>query len=578
MKKTKIVCTLGPATDDKKMITHLIASGMNVARLNFSHGSHEEQKKRIDMVKEIRDKLDAPIAIMLDTKGPEIRITQFKDKKIVLKEGSTFTLRNDDELGDESSIPTTYKDLYKEVKKGDTILIDDGLIKLTVREIDGENVVCRVDNGGELSNNKSINIPNVNIKLPAITAKDEADLIFGIENNIDYIAASFIRSKDDVLKIRRVLEENGGEDIHIISKIENHRGVENIQEIIEVSDGIMVARGDLGVEIPAADVPIVQKDIIYRCNKVGKPVITATQMLDSMIKNPRATRAEVTDVANAIFDGTDAVMLSGETAAGKYPIEAVQTMCMIAEKTEKHMNLGKHYLKDMDFIGEANVTSSISYATYSMAKELKASAIITPTGSGYTARMVSKFRPSCQIIAYTDKEYVRRRLSLIWGVEPLCLDIINEEEELYKEVVRISLEKEYIKEGDLAIITAGLPLGVKGTTNSIRVETVGEYVYRGVGIGTKRVRAKFRIFKEDTEFEFHEGDILALEGYSKKAGEYIKRAGGVVTTESGLSCDVAIAAISCNVSALVGIDTFKGYENGEDVVLDPYRGLLYKRK
>lgn len=573
MKKTKIVCTIGPASEDKKILTHLIASGMNVARLNFSHGDYDEHKMRIQAIKEIREKLAEPIAIMLDTKGPEIRIKQFKDGGILLKEGHTFALKQGDEPGDESGIAVTYKSLAKEVKKGDTILIDDGLISLTVKEINGADVICRVENGGELKNNKSINIPNVNIQLPALTEKDINDLRFGIDNEVDYVAASFIRSKSDVIEIRRVLEEHGGEEVNIISKIENRQGVDNIDEIIEASDGIMVARGDLGVEIPPEEVPIVQKDIIRKCNRVGKPVITATQMLDSMIKNPRATRAEVADVANAIFDGTDAIMLSGETAAGKYPINAVQTMAMIAEKTESNFELDARFNARM--VREDNVTNAISQSTCRMSEELNSRAIITPTGSGYTARMVSKYRPKANILAYSDKQNVCRRLSLVWGVKPMIVEEFSEVERIHEKVMEDSQCKGFVKEGDLVIITTGLPLGVHGTTNSIRIETVGKYVLRGNGIGKDRVKGKIRIFDKNLK-NFEDGDILALHEFNAKSRDFFKRAGAVVTTEKGLSSDTAIVAINYGIPALVGVKSFDGYDSGEVVILDALRGILHK--
>ncbi len=579
MKKTKIVCTIGPASDEEKILTHLIASGMNVARLNFSHGSHEEQQLRVDKVKKIRNKLDTPIAILLDTKGPEIRITQFEEGAVLLREGAYFTLKGDDSLGNEEGISITYKNLAKEVKKSDVILIDDGLIRLSVREIKGDDVVCMVENGGELKNNKSINIPGVNIKLPALTKKDIDDLKFGIKNEVDYIAASFVRNKEDVLGIRKVLEENGGENIHIISKIENRQGVDNIDEILLVSDGIMVARGDLGVEIPPEEVPIVQKDIIRKCNKIGKPVITATQMLDSMIKNPRATRAEVADVANAIFDGTDAIMLSGETAAGKYPIESVQTMGLIAEKAEANLEYDGHFTNNFDsLIGDNNITNCISFASCSTGKSLNAKAIITPTGSGYTAKMISKFRPSCDIIAYTDKDYVQRRLSLVWGVNSLKAESFSDIETTYKEVITLSLENNILQEGDLVIITAGLPLGNRGTTNAIRVETVGQHVLIGKGIGTKRKKGIFRLYEDKKDFIFEDGDILGVSLYTPSLNEYIKRAGGVVTLEHGLSCDTAVVSVNYDISVLVGVDNFEGYKSGDKVTIDPFRGLVYKTK
>ncbi|WP_138268008.1 MULTISPECIES: pyruvate kinase [Anaerofustis] len=575
MKKTKIVCTIGPASEDKKILTHLVASGMNVARLNFSHGDYEEHQARIDTIKEIREKLNQPIAILLDTKGPEIRTKKFKDGGVFLKEGSMFTLYVGDELGDEHGCATTYDHLAEELKKGDVVLIDDGLIKLTVREIKGSDVVLRVDNGGPVKNHKSINIPGVNIKLPALTEKDTNDLLFGIKNDIDFVAASFIRSKEDVFAIREVLNNNGGEDIHIISKIENRQGVDNIDEIIEASDGIMVARGDLGVEIPAEEVPIVQKDIIKKCNYVGKPVITATQMLDSMINNPRATRAEVTDVFNAIFDGTDAIMLSGETAAGKYPIEAVQTMGIIAESAES--KLASDFRTRSKYVNDKSMTSAVSLSTVQIADSLNAKAILTPTSSGYTARRISKHRPNCDIVAYTDKEYVQRRLSIVWGVDAYKIDVFSDVELLYKEVINSAKEHMHVKDGDIVVITAGIPLGVKGTTNSIRIETVGEHVLKGAGLISGRVRSNIRMYNDDLK-DFKEGEILALTKCSKEAKPLLEKAGGVVYTEKALLNELAMELRTAGIPVLVGVESFEGFEDNDKVTLDATRGILYKTK
>lgn len=573
MKKTKIVCTIGPASEDKKILTHLIALGMNVARLNFSHGNHEEHQGRIDTIKEIRAKLNQPIAILLDTKGPEIRTKQFKDGGVVLKEGAMFTLTTGDELGDETRVATTYDNLSKELKKGDTVLIDDGLIELTVKEIKGNDVILRVDNGGEVKNNKSINLPGVNVKLPALTQKDKDDLIFGIKNDIDFVAASFVRTKEDVFEIRQVLNDNGGEDIHIISKIENRQGVENIDDIIAASDGIMVARGDLGVEIPPEEVPMVQKDIIKKCNFVGKPVITATQMLDSMIHNPRATRAEVTDVYNAIFDGTDAIMLSGETAAGKYPIEAVQTMGIIAEKAESR--LSSDFRTRSKYINEQSMTSAVSFSTVQLADTLKAKAILTPTSSGYTARRISKYRPSSDIIAFTDKAYVQRRLSLVWGVEAYKIDIFSDVDLLYKEITNIAKENFHVQEGDMVVITAGVPLGVKGTTNSIRVETVGSHVLRGAGLISGRVRNNIRLFDKGIS-DFKEGEILAVSKINNNTKDLFDKAGGIVCTSKKIPNEIVMDLKSYNMPVLVGVESFDGYEDKEKVTLDSKRGILYK--
>lgn len=469
LKKTKIVCTIGPASENKNILTQLINSGMNVARLNFSHGNHEEHQKRIDTIKEVREELGVPVAILLDTKGPEIRTGNFKDGEVFLNEGEAFTLTTRDILGDETIGSITYEDLPKDVGIGHTILIDDGLVGLEVLGIcNGTDIKCKIKNSGIIKNHKGVNVPGVKINLPALTRKDKDDIIFGIKNNIDFIAASFVRKAEDILEIRKVLEELHAEDTQIISKIENQQGVDNIDKIVEVSDGIMVARGDLGVEIPTEQVPLVQKMIIQKCNRVGKPVITATQMLDSMIRNPRPTRAEVTDIANAIFDGTDAIMLSGETAAGKYPVESVKTMVNVARTTEDSLDY-KAILREKGVEREKSITNAISHATCTSAQDLGASAIITATSSGYTARMVSKFRPQSPIIATTTNEKIIRRLLLKWNVYPIYINKGASTDDVFELSVKKVLEKEYINTGDIVIITAGVPVGVAGTTNTIKV-------------------------------------------------------------------------------------------------------------
>ena len=403
-KKTKIVCTLGPASQSEETLTKLIENGLNVCRFNFSHGSHEEHKERMDIVKKVRDELKKPVAILLDTKGPEIRTGNFADPEVFLEEGSKFIITMADVIGNKEMCTVSYKGLAEDVVEGDTILIDDGLVGLKVENVVGEEIHCVVENSGIVKNHKGVNVPGVKINLPALTPKDISDIEFGITQGIDFIAASFVRKASDVLAIREVLENNNATDIQIISKIENQEGVDNLDEILQVSDGLMVARGDLGVEIPTEDIPIVQKQMIKKCNALGKPVITATQMLDSMIRNPRPTRAEVTDVANAIYDGTDAIMLSGETAAGKYPVEAVKTMATIAKRAEETMRNRRDKINK-----SKNVTDAISYATCTTAMDLEAKAILSSTASGHTARMVSKFRPDCPIVATTSNESVRRQ-------------------------------------------------------------------------------------------------------------------------------------------------------------------------
>ena len=463
IKKTKIVCTLGPVSENEETLRELIKNGLNVCRLNFSHGSHEEHKGRMDLVKKLREELNMPTAILLDTKGPEIRTGKFDAPEVLLEEGQTFTITMKDVMGNKEMCTVSYKGLANDVKTGDTILIDDGLVGLTVKEVNGDDIVCEVQNSGIVKNHKGVNVPGVKVNLPAITEKDRSDIEFGIEQGIDFIAASFVRKVSDVLDIREILEENNATHIKIISKIENQEGVDNLDEIIEVSDGIMVARGDLGVEIPTEEIPVVQKLMIKKCNEAGKPVITATQMLDSMIRNPRPTRAEVTDVANAIYDGTDAIMLSGETAAGKYPVEAVKTMATIAKRAEETMRNRRTKINK-----SKNVTDAISYATCTTAMDLDARAILSSTASGHTARMVSKFRPDCPIIATTSDESVRRQLSLTWGVLPVMRNKSANTDQVIVNSIEAAKTAEYVNENDIVVITAG----GSETTNLIKVETV----------------------------------------------------------------------------------------------------------
>lgn len=473
MRKTKIICTIGPATEGKEMVKELICAGMNVARLNFSHGELSSHKEKIDNIKAARHELDTFTAILLDTKGPEIRTGKFKDGEASLVAGQKFVLTSDNRLGTGEGCQISYAGLAADVKKGDIIRIDDGLIGLVVDEIDGSNIICRVENPGIIKDNKGINVPNVNIQLPSITEKDEEDILFGIKNEVDYIAASFVRKADDVLTIRKLLDENGGDEIRIISKIENKEGLNNIDEIIEVSDGIMVARGDLGVEIPEEEVPLAQKMIIKKCNALGKIVVTATQMLDSMIRNPHPTRAEVADVANAIFDGTDAIMLSGETAAGKYPIESTRKMSDIAEKAEAAMD-AEHVRKRILSAKVDRVADTIGRCTYLAAEQLGAKAILTPTSSGKTCFLVAKFRPETPVIALTYQENVARRLSLCWGAQAIMIDEEEHSKGVYERAVAATKEKGIVSDGDCVIITAGVPLFVKGNTNLMRIHIVGD--------------------------------------------------------------------------------------------------------
>ena len=465
MRSTKIICTMGPNTDKKTVMKSLVKNGMNVARFNFSHGDHEEQRERMNLLKNVREELDRPVAILLDTKGPEIRTGLLEGgNKVTLREGSEFILYTEEMTGNETGCCVTYPGLAKDVKPGDRILIDDGLIELKVKQIKSGNIVCHVENGGELGERKGVNVPNVKVKLPAVTEKDIDDILFGIQQDIDFIAASFIRSAKGVKEIRKILKENHAEHISIIAKIENAEGVENIDEIIEASDGIMVARGDLGVEIPAQEVPHIQKMIIKKCNERYVPVITATQMLDSMIRNPRPTRAEVADVANAIYDGTDAVMLSGETAAGKYPVEALKMMNEIAENTEQYVDYEK-YIHHRTMYEQSKISSAIGIASVRTARNIGAACIVTPTMSGKTARLISNFRPSMPIYAVTPNEMVQHKMQLYWGVIPLKGYIKDTTENIIVNAMETIKRKRLVKKGQTVVITAGDP-----ATNNTKAE------------------------------------------------------------------------------------------------------------
>ena len=457
MKKTKIICTMGPRTNDKIILKELIASGMNVARFNFSHGSHEEHAERIALVREVAAELGVPVALMLDTKGPEIRTGVLKEgKKVQLEQGKDFTLYTDEREGDETGCSITYQQLVYDVRKGDTILIDDGLIGLEVRKVSADRIECVIKNGGELGERKGVNVPNVKINLPGVTGKDRDDILFGIEQGVDYIAASFVRNSDCIMDIREILEENHGRDIGIIAKIENAEGVENIDEILDEADGIMVARGDLGVEIPADEVPHIQKMIIHKCNRKCKPVITATQMLDSMIRNPRPTRAEAGDVANAIYDGSDVIMLSGETAMGKYPVEAVRMMAKIAETTEAHLDYDK-LQKFNKKQRKKDISMAVGFASVSTAESLRAACLVVPTMTVYTARMISSLRPKTPIYAISPNEKAVRKMQMYWGVHPLQGETEDSTRHMIANSMKIVVRKKLIKKGELAVFTAGDP-------------------------------------------------------------------------------------------------------------------------
>ncbi|EFV02098.1 pyruvate kinase [Pseudoramibacter alactolyticus ATCC 23263] len=574
LKKTKMICTMGPATDRDGVVEALIANGMNVARLNFSHGDREEHARRIARIKKARKDAGIAVAIMLDTKGPEIRTGVLKDNKVTLTEGEMVTITTDDIEGDASRISVSYKGLPGDLSVGNTILIDDGLIEMTVTEIKGEDIICRIDNGGELGSRKSMNIPGVAINLPGLTEKDEADLKFGVAQGIDFVAASFIRKPQDVIAIRKVLDRAGGEYVQIISKIESQEGVDNIQRIITVSDGVMVARGDLGVEIPAEDVPLVQKNIIQRCNIVGRPVITATQMLDSMIRNPRPTRAEVGDVANAVFDGTDAVMLSGETAAGDYPVEACQTMARIVRKTENSKTYQvRHHVTN----GERTVTNAVCSAVVNMVDNLDIRAIIAATSGGYTPRMLSKYRPDCLIAAVSDNMKTVRRCCLQWGVYCIYIPKITEIEDLVSDVNRILEVMGIVKVGDLVIASAGLPFGIQGNTNTIRVRTVGNAILSGMGVGDRMVTGFARFVTPDTLDDFNEGDIVVTRVITPGIYGAIEKAAAVITSETGFNTEADHVAKDYGIPVIKGVQKATSViEEGKLITVDPLNGMIYQ--
>ena len=472
MRKTKVICTLGPAVDSEETLRELILAGMNCARFNFSHGTHESHLATLVRLRRVRDELGAPVATMLDTKGPEIRIKSFAGGPVTLVKDQDFTLTTEDVPGDEHQVSVTYENLHNELAPGCRVLVDDGLVELQVQKIEGRRILCTVDNGGVLSNNKSINIPDVHIQLPSLTEKDKEDLKFAVEQDYDFIAASFVRKASDVEDIRACLREYGGESIRIISKIENREGVENLDAIIAASDGIMVARGDLGVEIPAHEVPILQKKMIKAGTRAGLPVITATQMLDSMIRNPRPTRAEVSDVANAVFDGTSCVMLSGETASGKYPIEALKTMVDTAVAAEGAIDYWGRFRESALLPGVSSISDAITHSCCLTAMDLGASAILAATKTGYTAKVISRFRPGCPIIAVCQSEKTRRQLAISWGVHPLLTGEVDSTDRLFSMTVDVARKEGVVQPGETVVITAGVPIGKSGTTNLIKAQVV----------------------------------------------------------------------------------------------------------
>ncbi len=576
IRKTKIVCTLGPSTDKGDVLRQLMQEGMNVARFNFSHGSHEEQKARLDKLVALREELDLPVAALLDTKGPEIRLKELKGGKAELKEGQLFTLALGDFVGDASRVAITYEDLHNDVKAGDRILIDDGLIEMKVIRLDGTDIVCEVINGGMISNKKGVNVPNVELSMPFISETDYSDIVFGIKNGFDFIAASFTRTADDILQIRKILEEHDCKSINIIAKIENKQGVDNIDDIIRVSDGIMVARGDMGVEIPMEDVPVIQKVLIEKVYKAGKQVITATQMLDSMMKHPRPTRAEATDVANAVYDGTSAIMLSGETAAGDYPVEALQTMVKIATRTEQDINYTSR-LKKRGILINPDITNAIAHATCTTAMDLNASAIITVSNSGRTARMVSKYRPTCPIIGCSVNKDVCRKMSLSWGVTPLLVELKHNSDELFDHAVDKAEEMGLIKQGEIVVLTAGVPLGISGTTNMIKVHVAGHILMQGKGLNDKVASGNMCVVNsaEELKEKFKVGDIIVAKDTCNEMMEQIRLSSGLILEKNSINCHGAIAGLSLDLPVLIGAENATQIlKSGAFVTLDGKKGIV----
>ncbi len=577
MRKTKIVCTLGPSTESEEVMRQLMLEGMAVARMNFSHGSHEEQKKRLDMVKKLREELHLPVAALLDTKGPEIRIGDVEGGKLELKAGQDFILTTEEMLGTSGKVTITYKELYKDVCPGDSILIDDGLIGMEVRRIDGQDIICKVVNGGFISNHKGVNVPGVELKMPFVSEKDYSDILFAAEQGYDFVAASFTRTAEDILEIRKILDENGGAGIHIIAKIENMQGVENAESILRVADGMMIARGDMGVEIPLEEVPVIQKKLIRLTIRMGKPVITATQMLDSMIKNPRPTRAETSDVANAIYQGTSAIMLSGETAAGAYPVEAVRTMARIAERTEKDIDYTKEF-KPRRLAERPDVTSAISHATCTTAMDLHAAAIVAVSKSGRTVGMISKYRPSCPIIGCAMDERVCRQLNLSWGVIPLQLDEEKTADDLFDHAVGAAEHRGLVSRGELVVITAGLPLGMSGTTNMIKVHVAGRILISGKGVNKLKGSGNVCVCQnmEDLEQNFRPGDIVVVTQTTNEMMSKLKDAGGIITETGDRYSHAAIVGMALDIPVITSArNATKILKSGAFITIDAEQGTVY---
>ncbi|MFC4409804.1 pyruvate kinase [Chungangia koreensis] len=579
MRKTKIVCTIGPASESEEMLAQLIEAGMNVARLNFSHGNHEEHASRIERIRKAAQKTGKTVGILLDTKGPEIRTHTMENDAIEIATGNEIDISMKEVTGTKDVFSVTYDRLIEDVAAGSVILLDDGLIELEVTGISRDkgliHTVAR--NAGTLKNKKGVNVPGVSVQLPGMTEKDASDILFGIEQGVDFIAASFVRRPSDVMEIRELLENNNGGHIQIIPKIENGEGVENIDEILMVSDGLMVARGDLGVEIPAEEVPLVQKNLIQKCNQAGKPVITATQMLDSMQRNPRPTRAEASDVANAILDGTDAIMLSGETAAGQYPLEAVRTMDRIARRAEEAVDY-RGVVQARSKERGANITESIGQSVAHTAINLKVNAVLAPTVSGQTARMISKYRPGAPIIAITSTTEISRQLSLVWGIYPIVGEQMHSTDGVLEQSVEEAIKHHYVKHGDVVIITAGVPVGEAGTTNLMKVHMIGDLLARGQGIGKDVAFGQAVIARTAAEAleQDPEGKIIVTIGSDREMVPAIQKCAGLITEEGGLTSHAAVVGLNLGIPVIVGVkDATKIFSDGQHLTMDAESGVIY---
>ncbi len=574
-RKTKIICTIGPASESPEKLRALMRAGMNVARLNFSHGTHEEHAGRIAAIRSVAAELGLHIGIMLDTKGPEIRTGLLRDKKVQLVAGERITLTTEAVSGTAERVQVSYSNLPQELKQGDVILVSDGLLSLEVEETTETEIRCRILNGGELGERKGVNIPGVRIALPFLSEQDKQDILFGIEQQVDFIAASFVRSGQDVLDIRRLLEQHGA-DIDIIAKIESQSGVDNLAEIIPLTDGVMVARGDLGVEVPPEEVPLVQREIISRCSQAGKTVIVATQMLDSMMNNPRPTRAEISDVANAVFDAADAIMLSGETAAGKYPVESAEMMHRIALKAESVVPYEARFRRSWAEEG-LNLTDAISYATCSTAVNMNIPAIVTATRSGNTARRVAKYRPRAEIIAVTPSEAVCRRLALSWGVRAVCCPFSDEIGRMMQDSLDMAVQKDYIRPGEKVVLTGGDPHAGKGGTNLLMVKVAARLLLEGMGLGFASASGPVRhVETEDDAQAVQPGDIAVCTGSGEMLVQVLPRLAGLITATGGTTSEAAVMALSAGIPVVSGAgEACAALKDGMEVTVDPNLGRVY---